>query len=148
MPVDVAVERVIHAPVAQVSAFAGDPSNAPAWYANIKSIRWQTAPPLHVGSRMTFTARFLGRTLVYTYEVVALEPGRRLVMQTHEGPFPMQTTYEWAPAGRDATRMVLRNRGEPSGFAKVTAPLMAAAMRRAMANDLRRLASILEAPPA
>jgi hypothetical protein len=31
--------------------------------------------------------------------------------------------------------MTLRNRGEPAGFAKVTAPVMAAAMRRANEKD-------------
>jgi hypothetical protein len=39
----------------------------------------------------------------------------------------------------------LRNRGEPSGFAKVAAPVMVTAMRRAMRKDLRRLKAILEA---
>lgn len=41
--------------------------------------------------------------------------------------------------------MTLRNRGEPSGFSRVAAPLMAVAMRRANRKDLRLLASILEA---
>ena len=40
--------------------------------------------------------------------------------------------------------MVLRNRGEPAGFGKVAAPLMARAMRRAMTKALRRLAEILQ----
>jgi hypothetical protein len=38
----------------------------------------------------------------------------------------------------------LRNRGEPAGFSKVAAPLMASAMRRANAKDLRLLKRILE----
>jgi hypothetical protein len=38
----------------------------------------------------------------------------------------------------------LRNRGEPAGFAKVTAPVMAAAMRRANQKDLARLKRNLE----
>jgi hypothetical protein len=41
--------------------------------------------------------------------------------------------------------MTLRNRGEPAGFSKVVAPLMARAMRRANTKDLARLRSILEA---
>jgi len=54
-----------------------------------------------------------------------LVPGERLVMSTDEGPFPMETTYEWADEPGGGTRMTLRNRGGPSGFAKVGAPMMA-----------------------
>ena len=104
-------------------------------------------PPLAVGSRLAFEARFLGRTLSYIYEVVELEHGARLVMRTSEGPFPMETIYTWSPASESATRMTLRNRGEPSGFAKVGGSVMAKAMRRANTKDLARLKSILESPP-
>jgi hypothetical protein len=41
--------------------------------------------------------------------------------------------------------MTLRNRGEPSGFSKLAAPALAAAMRRANRKDLARLKDILEA---
>ena len=93
---------------------------------------------------MDFVAHFLGRRLAYTYEIVELVPGERLVMRTAQGPFPMETSYEWSPAGDASTQMTLRNRGEPSGFAGVAAPLMSAAMRRANAKDLTRLKSLLE----
>lgn len=144
MAVDVLTETVIALPSAQVAAFAGDPTNAPRWYANIKSVTWQTPPPLTVGSRMDFVARFLGRTLAYTYEVAELEPGRRLVMRTSQNPFPMETTYTFDPVDATHTRMTLRNRGQPSGFAAVAGPAMAAAMRRANTKDLARLKQLLE----
>ena len=143
MAVDVTTEIIIARPCEQVAAYAGDPSNAPDWYANIASVRWQTPPQVGVGSRLEFVARFLGRTLNYTYEVVEYEP-YRLVMRTAQGPFPMETTYTWRPEDASSTRMTLRNRGEPAGFAKVTAPAMAAAMRRANEKDLARLKRILE----
>jgi uncharacterized membrane protein len=111
MAVDVVTETVIDRPLEVVAAYAGDPTNAPEWYANIRSVRWQTPPPLVVGSRMDFVAQFLGRELAYTYEVTELTHGHRLVMHTTQGPFPMETTYEWEPTGGDATRMRLRNRG-------------------------------------
>jgi uncharacterized membrane protein len=144
MAVDVLTEIVIDRPVRVVAEYVGDPSNAPEWYANIESIRWRTEPPVAVGSHMDFVAHFLGRRLAYTYEVVELVPLERLVMRTAQGPFPMETSYEWSPSGDGSTHMSLRNRGEPSGFAGVAAPLMSAAMRRANQKDLTRLKSLLE----
>lgn len=144
MAVDVEVETVIARPVDEVAAYAGDPGHAPEWYANIASVEWQTPPPMGVGSRLAFVARFLGRRLEYVYEVVELEPGRRLVMETDGRPFPMRTTYEWEAVDDHRTRMVLRNTGAPKGFAAIGARPMAAAMRRAMTNDLARVRSLLE----
>jgi uncharacterized protein YndB with AHSA1/START domain len=145
MPVDVLTEVEIARSRAEVSAYAANPDHATAWYANIESVEWETPRPLAVGSRIVFTARFLGRRLAYTYEIRELVPGERLVMSTAQGPFPMETTYEWEDTASGGTRMTLRNRGEPSGFAGVAAPMMARAMRRANAKDLAALKEILEA---
>jgi hypothetical protein len=144
MPVDIITETIIDRALVEVAAYAGNPDNAPEWYVNIKSVEWKTPSPLAVGSRIAFVAHFLGRRLAYTYEIVELVPGERLVMRTAEGPFPMETTYSWSAASERSTRMTLRNRGEPKGFGKLAAPFMAAAMRRANQKDLARLKTILE----
>ncbi len=144
MPVDVVTDIVIDRPPDVVAAFASDPTNAPRWYVNIDSVAWKTAPPVRVGSQVAFTATFMGRRLAYTYEVVELVPNAKFVMRTAEGPFPMETTYTWQPVGAASTRMTLRNRGEPSGFSRIAAPLMASAMARATRKDLAMLKRILE----
>ena len=144
MAVDVLTEIEISRPRAEVAAFAADPDNATRWYKNIQSVEWETPPPAELGSRIRFVARFLGRTLEYTYEVREIEPGSRFVMSTDDGPFPMETIYTWEDAATGGTRMTLRNRGEPAGFASVAAPVMSRAMRRANEADLRRLKSLLE----
>ncbi len=143
MSVDVQVETTINRKIADVADYTSDPTNAPEWYVNIKSVVWETPPPVAVGSKLSFVAQFLGRRIAYTYEVVELLPPERMVMRTADGPFPMETTYTWEPSG-DATRMTLRNRGNPSGFSKMTAPLVELAMRRATTKDLARLKALLE----
>ncbi len=147
MAVDVISEIVIAAEPSAVAAFAGEPGNAPTWYANIDRVEWLTAPPLAVGSRVAFVARFLGRRLSYTYEVVNLVPSRRLVMRTAEGPFPMETTYSWQRSSGGGTIMTLRNRGEPRGFSRLAGLVMAPAVRRANRKDLARLKGIMEGRP-
>ena len=148
MNVDVTTQIVIACPVEVASAYATDPSNAPEWYVNIDPVEWTTPPPAQIGSRVEFVARFLGRTMRYTYEFAELVPGERVVMRTQQGPFPMETTYTWEPAPNDdATLMTLRNRGQPAGFSKLMAPIMKPAMRRANRKDLARLKTILESQP-
>jgi len=145
MAVDVETSIEIDCPRAVVAAFVSNPDNATRWYANIKSIDWETSPPAAVGSRIAFVAQFLGRRIAYTYEVREVVEGERFVMSTAQGPFPMETTYKWEDTSVGGTRMTLRNAGEPSGFGKVAAPMMAVAMRKANHKDLVKLKGILEA---
>jgi hypothetical protein len=142
--VDVTTAIEIRRPRAEVAAFAANPDNATAWYKNIASVEWETAPPVAVGARIRFSARFLGRILIYTYEVRELDPANFFVMATSEGPFRMETVYAWEDTADGGTKMTLRNRGEPAGFAALTAPSLARAMRRANGADLRRLKALLE----
>ena len=103
-------------PVRGGRCLRGGPHERPECYTNIHSVSWRTPPPPEVGSKLDVEARFLGRRLAYTYEIVDLE-------QVAGGAL-----------------MKLRNRGAPSGFAKVAAPMVAKAMKSAMGEVLDRLA--------
>lgn len=143
--VDVRTSILIARPREEVARFAADPANALRWYTNITASRPRMPGPLAEGSEVEFEARFLGRTLRYTYVVAAFEPGRRLVMRTASGPFEMATTYEWESLGDNVTRMTLRNAGAPAGFSRLVAPFVDLAMRRENRKDLARLKRLLEA---
>ena len=124
MAVDVVTETIIRCPIDEVAAFASNPDHVREWYVNIKEVEWKTTPPVVVGSQVAFVAHFLGRRISYTYEVIELVLGERLVMRTSEGPFPMETTYTWQTTPEGFTRMTLRNRGQPTGFSRWMAPFM------------------------
>lgn len=141
--VDVEVSTTIRRPRAEVAAYAADPETAPQWYQNIVGSAYRTPKPLAAGSEVDFTARFLGKTLDYTYRVEEFVPGERLIMATAQGLFPMRTTYIWEDAG-DGTLMTLRNEGGPTGIAALADPLMALIVRRTIAKELGRLKAILE----
>jgi hypothetical protein len=61
MAVDVLTDIMIKRPQNLVATYAGDPTNAPAWYESIESVEWRTAPPLQIGSRVPFVAHLLRR---------------------------------------------------------------------------------------
>jgi hypothetical protein len=138
--IDVLTEIEIGRPREEVSAYAADPDNATEWYTHIVNVEWKTPRPLAIGSRVAFVARFLGRLIVYTYEIRELVPGGQLVMSSDT----METTYTWTDTPAGGTRMGLRNRGRPRGLSAVAAPLLALATRRATRKDLARLKRILE----
>lgn len=142
--VNVSTEIIIKRPVDKVVRYASDPDNATQWYTNIKSVEWKTSKEIRVGSKIEFMAQFLGKRLIYTYEIVEFIPNQKFVMRTADGPFPMETTYLWKSLSGNETKMTLINRGSPSGFSKFLAPFMSFAMRNANLKDLSRIKHILE----
>ncbi len=142
--VDITSKITINRSVEEVATFAANPDNTQKWYVNIKSVVWRTPRPVQIGSKIDFRAHFMGKELSYTYEIVDLVPLERLVMQTAEGPFPMQTTYTWSKIGEGQTLMSLRNTGKPTGFSRILTPFMKLMMRKANRHDLKKLKQIME----
>ncbi|WHY03094.1 SRPBCC family protein [Neobacillus sp. DY30] len=142
--VDVVTEILINRPISQVSTYASNPDHAPEWYVNIHSAEWRSPKSLAIGSQIAFKAKFLGRELAYVYKIVEFVPGKKLVMKTAQGPFPMKTIYTWHAVNDNQTRMILRNKGIPTGFSKIISPFMSFMMKKANMKDLKKIKEILE----
>ena len=62
-------------------AYMSDFSNAQEWDPGVTSARRVDGPPVEVGSTFDLDVVFAGRTMTLRYEVVDLEPGRRVVFK-------------------------------------------------------------------
>lgn len=142
--VNVILDIIIQRPIEEVMKYAVDPDNAKLWYDNIKVSKMLTEKPLTVGSKILFQAKFLGRTMDYTYEVVDFVPNKVMSMRTSDGPFLMETSYFWTKIDPSTTKMEIQNQGIPTGFSSLFAPMMTMMMKRAMKKDLKKIKRILE----
>ena len=142
MAIDITAETLIVRPRGEVAVYVIDPANDTEWIGGVVESRKLTDGEMAVGSRVARTARFLGRDIHYTTEVIALDEGKRVSM-TADKPFPMEITYEFEDSdGGTLTRV--RVQGEGSGFFRVASPLLAPMVRRNVSGDLQRLKAQLE----
>jgi len=137
---DVTVTRTLAAAPEVVRAYMFDPRHDPDCITGIRSVH---APPgpLVVGTRVPRVAAFMRRRVDYVLEVVALEHGL-LDMRVTAAPFPMRVTYSVEASGEPrGSRVAIRVRGGPGGFAGLLErPLVRWQVRRNLARDLRLLA--------
>lgn len=136
----------IHRPADEVFAFIADAENNPTWQRGMRSCRWVTEPPIEEGSVYEQEAVFLGKTVTSTFEVVDLQPGRSITIQTIASTFPIRVTRSVEPLDDGVSRVSASVRGEPSNVFKVFTPLLRWMVQRAVRSDYRRLRSHLEAP--
>ncbi|MGH2819791.1 MAG: SRPBCC family protein [Actinomycetota bacterium] len=144
MSLDVTAEIRIARRRDAVAAFAMEAENDPRWIGGISEVRRLTDPPTGPGTRVERVASFLGRRIEYVMEVVSYEPPARIELRSVKGPFPMVVTYEFDERG-EATLARVRVRGSSDGFYRVTGPLLARAVGRSIARDVRNLRALLEA---
>ncbi|MCB9686256.1 MAG: SRPBCC family protein [Alphaproteobacteria bacterium] len=142
--VDVSCEAEIGRSAADVFAYTSLVTNDPVWTGGLVEVRPIGDPHLVPGGAFERVSRFLGRQLVYRIEVREVEPGRRVVMETSSGPFPMRIVYETEPLGPSRCRFRIRASGEPGGFFAFAAPVVSAATRRSIQRDVDTLRDVLE----
>lgn len=133
----------IDVPAASAWAVIADFSRNPEWQRGMKACQWVTEPPLAVGSRYEQRASFLGREIRSLFEVVELEPGRRVSIDTIEGTFPITVTRSVEAAG-DGCVVTAEVSGDAGGIFGILSPLMRPLVKRSVDGDYARLKRLLE----
>jgi uncharacterized membrane protein len=132
--VDVSVTTVIDAAPDRVRGIMFDPRHDPTWMAAVKQVE-VLSDDMNPGARTRRTGKFLARTLRWTTEVRFVSE-HVLELEIVDGPMRGTVMYRIEPEG-GRSRVTIRNVGLAPGFAPRW--LLAAAMRRSLSADLRRL---------
>jgi len=140
--VKVEISLHINRPVADVFKYMNDPTRMPEWNSTIEEAT-PSETPVKVGTRVRSRLRMLGRKIEGTYEVVELEPNKRVVNKSDE-PFPWKAiiTFQSENGG---TRLVSAAEGELGGFFKLSEPIFARIMKKQLQAQYETAKELLEA---
>ena len=137
-------------PPDELFAFVADAEHNPSWQQGMVSCRWTTPGPIGVGSVYEQHARFLGRDVHSTFEVVEYDEGRRIRIRTTRSTIALDVTRaveavapEETGAGLARSRVRAVVRGGPTGPAAVLDPVTRVLVGRSVRADYRRLEALL-----
>ena len=143
---DLSAAREIARPAEQVFAFVSDSANNPKWQKGQRSCVWTSPPPIGVGSTYDQEARFLGRRVLTSFEVVEYDPGRAITIRSTGGSFPIRVRRSVEDLGPDRSRVTAQISGEPGGFFRIAGPVLRRLAQRSVDADYDRLKRLLETP--
>jgi len=137
---DVIHREAIGRPADEVFAFVADFANNPRWQGGMERCTWD-GDARGVGATYRQEARFLGRSILTTFRVTAVEPGRSISIESLQSTFPIQVTRR-VESTDDGCVVIAHVRGQPTGLLKLMSGLAARSIRK----DYAALKALLEAP--
>lgn len=128
-----------------VVAYMDDVAREVEWQPSLLEASQAPPGPTRLGTRKRYVSEFLGKRVVNTYELVEMDPGRRMVYRTTKDSTLQATSeVEWSDEGT-ATRVTLSVDGRPSGVLRfVPKALLEEASLRQIRDALARLKESLE----
>ena len=133
----------IDRPSGEVFAFISDFENNPKWQSGQLEARFTSEGPMRVGSTYDQVAKFLGRRIKSSFEVLEYEPNRKVKAASTSGSFPITftRTVESHNGGTEVTAII---EGDASGFFKLAEPLLARMVQRSVDSDYKNLKRVME----
>lgn len=132
-------------PIGEVYAYMGDISREHEWQPQL--VEAEQIPPgeTQVGSKRRYVSEFMGKRLENTYEVIELDPLRKLVCETTPGSaVSARTEIQWAEVPH-GTRVTMSIEGKAGGLLRfIPTALIEATFRSELETALGRLKERLE----
>lgn len=144
MSISVTSSVDIARPASDVFDYVANFENNPAWQKGMKSARYTSPMPMVVGSTYDQVASFLGKEIVTSFEVTALEPGRSVTITSTSGTFPIEVTRTVEATGEGTCRASADVNGSPGGLFKLAGPLMRMMVESSVRKDWANLKAMLE----
>jgi uncharacterized membrane protein len=141
--IKVETKVLIERPSDEVFAYISNFENNPKWQSGQLEARFTSEEPLGVGSTYDQVAKFLGRRIVSTFEVLEYEPNRKVKASSTSGSFPITFTRMAEPRGEGAEVTAIIE-GDASGFFKLAEPLLKRMVQSSVDADYQNLKRILE----
>jgi uncharacterized protein YndB with AHSA1/START domain len=138
----------IQRPVEEVFAFVTDARNNPRWQSAAGLQQTQQTPedPVGVGTRITETWRFMGRSSEATSEVTEYEPNKKYTRRLIAGTSPIACgEYTFEPVA-EGTRWTFEVTIQANGLFAIAEPLLANNLKHGMAANMATAKALLEQP--
>lgn len=142
--IEVSVRRDVDQSPEEVFAFWSEWSNNPSWQKGMESCTWTSEPPLQVGSTYDQVARFLGRPIISSFQVVEFEPGRKVRIKTTKSTLPLDITREVVARSDGGTTLSAVIRGEPQGLMRLFEGMAQRMVERNVNADYDRLKAMFD----
>ena len=136
---------VINRPVEEVFAFISDLENDPPW-TSATEVRRTSTGPIGIGTTFRQRARFLGRRLEFTFQVIGYEANHSITVKATSGALSLEGTRTVEPFGENASQVTASGGGNARGVLKLAEQLLAAIGAHQLRTQLDRLKQLLEAP--
>jgi uncharacterized protein YndB with AHSA1/START domain len=142
--IEFTVETEIARPVAEVFAYATDPSKLATWQTNTVSAVAEQDGPLGLGTRLREVHRAPGgKQLASLVEVSEYEPDRTFALRMIEGALPIDARLTFEPTER-GTRLRFAANGQPTGSMRLAQPLLRLTLKRQLTGYCATLQRVLE----
>jgi len=115
----------------------------PDWNSSVIEVKCSDAP-VHVGSRVIYVGKFLGRKFTSEAQVTEFVLGTKYSSTTVSGPFQLDISNTLTSTGA-VTHVSSDFRGESRGFFKLAEPVMVRLTKKLFETSMDNLRALLEA---